>query len=156
MPQRILKKIKELKEGYQKARNSRNKKENQEKNREQAEYQKLKKILVKKEKKLKKQLNRFARRRKSLKGDYKARFPVFGTGKDEDSQELERYESRVSMEHQLELELQKVQRAIKRIEQGKYGICLKCGRKISLERLKVYPEAEYCMKCRSEEKSAEA
>lgn len=105
------------------------------------------KILRRKEKRLKKQLTRIARKRKTLQGDYRSKFPVFGRGKDEDAQEVTQYESRLSMEHQLEIELEKIQRALRRISEGKYGICLGCGKKIRPERLKIYPEAEHCMSC---------
>jgi len=34
------------------------------------------------------------------------------------------------------------------IKKDKYGICEKCGRKISKERLKIFPEARTCSKCK--------
>ncbi len=38
-------------------------------------------------------------------------------------------------------------RALDRIEKGKYGICAYCGVMIAKERLKVQPEAELCTEC---------
>jgi DnaK suppressor protein len=143
MPKRIIKKIQAITEEYHKAKIAQKKS----RNKQGIEYKKFEKALTKKEKRLKKQLKHFTRKRKSLKGDYKAKFPIFGRGKDEDAQEVERYESRLSMEHQLEIELEKVEQALQRIKAGTYGICLKCGKAISLARLEIYPEAEHCMNC---------
>ena len=46
--------------------------------------------------------------------------------------------------------LQKVDSALKRIEDGTYGICLKTKKPISLERLKAIPYAEYCVEAQEE------
>lgn len=43
--------------------------------------------------------------------------------------------------------LDAVQRALKRIEDGSYGICVSCGRSILHERLEVIPHAETCVTC---------
>jgi len=37
--------------------------------------------------------------------------------------------------------------ALNRLEQGKYGLCTRCGEEIEPARLKAIPEAERCMKC---------
>jgi RNA polymerase-binding protein DksA len=37
--------------------------------------------------------------------------------------------------------------ALKRIEDGTYGICVNCGRPISEERLEALPWAEFCIDC---------
>ncbi len=39
--------------------------------------------------------------------------------------------------------------AITRIEQGKYGLCMKCGKKIPKERLEAIPYALLCIECQS-------
>ncbi len=39
--------------------------------------------------------------------------------------------------------------AITRIEQGKYGSCMKCGKKIPKERLEAIPYALMCIECQS-------
>jgi DnaK suppressor protein len=39
--------------------------------------------------------------------------------------------------------------AISRIEQGKYGLCMKCGKKIPKERLQAIPYALLCIECQS-------
>jgi DnaK suppressor protein len=37
--------------------------------------------------------------------------------------------------------------ALERIEDGSYGVCLKCDEDISLKRLKVVPWAAFCLRC---------
>lgn len=37
--------------------------------------------------------------------------------------------------------------ALKRIEQGTYGLCLKCGGPVSFGRLSVFPESRECARC---------
>ncbi|MCD6270378.1 TraR/DksA C4-type zinc finger protein [bacterium] len=44
-------------------------------------------------------------------------------------------------------ELDKVNLALKKIKEARYGICEKCGKLISKERLIVYPQARYCKEC---------
>lgn len=45
-------------------------------------------------------------------------------------------------------ELEAISQALWRIENGEFGTCLKCGRPICLERLKVRPWASYCLECK--------
>ncbi len=44
-------------------------------------------------------------------------------------------------------ELEKINTALARIEQGEYGICTLCKKAISAERLKVIPYADRCINC---------
>ena len=46
--------------------------------------------------------------------------------------------------------LQKIDNALRRIEEGTYGICLGTGKPISKARLKAIPYAEYCLKYQEE------
>ena len=45
--------------------------------------------------------------------------------------------------------LQQIDSAIGRIENGRYGNCMKCGTKIPKERLEAIPYAFLCIKCKS-------
>jgi DnaK suppressor protein len=47
-------------------------------------------------------------------------------------------------------ELAMIEEAISRIREGSYGICLKCSKKIPLDRLKAIPYARYCISCQRE------
>ena len=47
--------------------------------------------------------------------------------------------------------LEKVDNALKRMQEGSYGYCLSCGRPIGKERLKALPYAELCITCKRKE-----
>lgn len=44
-----------------------------------------------------------------------------------------------------------IQSALARIETGHYGACMKCGAKLSAERLEALPYALFCVPCQSTE-----
>ncbi|HXI09870.1 MAG TPA: TraR/DksA C4-type zinc finger protein [Thermodesulfobacteriota bacterium] len=46
-------------------------------------------------------------------------------------------------------ELEQMDAALRKIEDGSYGNCEECGEEIEEERLKLIPFAEYCVKCKS-------
>ena len=111
--------------------------------------EKLKKKLEKNKEKLERELKGFAEKDKKLKGDWDTKYPKFDGGKmEEEADEVEEYSNLLPIENTLELELGKVNRALRKIEKGTYGICEKCKNPISEDRLKVYPRAVYCKKCR--------
>ena len=41
--------------------------------------------------------------------------------------------------------------ALKRMEEGKFGLCLSCDKKIPQKRLNAVPYAKYCIQCKSKE-----
>lgn len=45
--------------------------------------------------------------------------------------------------------MQSIESALARIEQGKYGKCIKCGKKIPEDRLRAIPYALMCIECQS-------
>ena len=47
--------------------------------------------------------------------------------------------------------LRLIDSAITRIKQGKYGLCIKCGKKIPQERLEAIPYALMCIECKTAE-----
>jgi RNA polymerase-binding protein DksA len=47
--------------------------------------------------------------------------------------------------------LDHLDRAMERIEEGTYGVCLECGNLISKERLEAVPHARLCIECKSNE-----
>jgi len=46
-------------------------------------------------------------------------------------------------------EMQRVEAAIKRIDEGEYGFCIACGEEIAAKRLAVDPTAATCIACAS-------
>lgn len=47
----------------------------------------------------------------------------------------------------LQKKLDYVRAALKKMIRGKYGLCESCGKNIKSERLKLLPEARYCIEC---------
>jgi RNA polymerase-binding protein DksA len=47
--------------------------------------------------------------------------------------------------------LRMIDSALTRIQQGKYGLCMKCGKKIPHERLEALPYALMCIDCKTME-----
>ena len=53
-----------------------------------------------------------------------------------------------AIQQQQRQELQEIDYALKKIENGEYGICEMCGEPIKPLRLKIKPFARYCIVCR--------
>ncbi len=51
--------------------------------------------------------------------------------------------------HQDKLRLNKVEAALVRLANDKYGICMKCNKKISKARLEAIPYAIFCIECKT-------
>ncbi len=47
----------------------------------------------------------------------------------------------------LQRRLDDINRALQKMQKGKYGICERCGKEIPLPRLKILPEARYDVTC---------
>ena len=109
---------------------------------------KIKEKLEKERSSIEDQLQSFAKKDKKLAGDWETRFPKFNGGNlEEEADEVEEYEALLPIEFSLENRLRDINLALEKIKKRKYGKCEKCEKEISRERLKVYPEAKFCLKC---------
>jgi RNA polymerase-binding protein DksA len=54
----------------------------------------------------------------------------------------------VTLEENAESVLAAIDGALRRIEEGTYGTCTRCGREIGRERLEALPYAELCIECK--------
>lgn len=113
----------------------------------------LKERLEKDKEKLEKNLSSFAKKDEKPTGDWNTKYPHFNGGAgsqrlEEAADEVEEYITLLPIEASLELKLQAVNSALKKIKKGKYGKCERCKKDIPLERLKAYPEAKTCLKCK--------
>lgn len=81
-------------------------------------------------------------------GDFETKFDEIGTDKDDNATEVETYADNLSVETSLENQLKDIRNALKRMEDGTYGICENCHQEIDIERLKIYPAAKVCIKCK--------
>ena len=57
------------------------------------------------------------------------------------------WSQRTAVLHDVEHELTDVERALARIDAGTYGVCERCGQKISVGRLEARPTATLCIDC---------
>ena len=53
-------------------------------------------------------------------------------------------------------DLQRIDEAIRKIDEGTYGLCEDCGEEISEERLKILPYAIFCIDCKERREQIEA
>jgi DnaK suppressor protein len=53
----------------------------------------------------------------------------------------------MALRQQNQLRLQRIDQALRFIENGRYGVCVKCGEDIGESRLSVVPESVLCVKC---------
>lgn len=51
--------------------------------------------------------------------------------------------------------LDKIEKALRKIEDGSFGICEECGEEISIKRLEARPETALCIKCKEDQERAE-
>lgn len=110
--------------------------------------QSRKKDLKEREKEIKKQLESFAEKSKTVANDYEARFPEYGRAEDENAEEVAAFVDSLSLEKNLENALAEVGASLRKIAKNKYGICEVCGKQISKKRLEVLPTAKYCVDCK--------
>ena len=52
--------------------------------------------------------------------------------------------------------IKKIKSALKRLEEGEYGICEDCGDDISISRLKARPVTKLCIHCKSKQEEEES
>ena len=114
----------------------------------------VKERLEKEKVQIEKQLKTFADKDEKVKGDWDTRFPKQdgssgGAALEAVADAVEEYSTLLPIEHNLELRLKNIGGALEKIEKGEYGICDKCKKPISPDRLEAYPEARLCIKCRS-------
>lgn len=69
----------------------------------------------------------------------------------EQAVEMEDDESLEGQAALISREIASVNRALLRIEQGRYGECVRCGDRIAPKRLEARPEAALCFACASRE-----
>lgn len=97
---------------------------------------------------LEKELAGFASKNKAVAGDYDAKFSEYGDDEDENVQEIEEYTVNKPLEMSLENSLRDVNKALKRMDEGTYGICKYCDKQIDEKRLLARPTSSACVSCK--------
>lgn len=78
----------------------------------------------------------------------KVAFPEYGDHNGENAAEVMSYDSALSVKNTLEKELRDINNALKRIEDGSYGICKYCHQPIAEKRLEARPTSSTCIECK--------
>ena len=106
-----------------------------------------KKKLLEKKKALEERLSAIGEKEN---GDFRAKFPEYGSDEEMSALEYEDYDRNLNLEKNLERDLKATRAALERIEKGTYGYCTNCRKKqkISHQRLEAYPAADTCLKCK--------
>lgn len=65
----------------------------------------------------------------------------------DDGFEIEQVSKNLALKRHLERLLAQIEAAVRRIEQGVYGMCERCGQAINPERLEALPYATTCLNC---------
>jgi DnaK suppressor protein len=79
-----------------------------------------------------------------------SKFPEYGDKADENAQEINDYSTNSATEKVLEKTLEDIDGALKRMDEGTYGICKYCGQAINPKRLQARPVASACIACKNE------
>ena len=81
-------------------------------------------------------------------GQREATFPDYGSDDDENTAEVETFTTNLSLEKVLTQSLRDIDSALKRSEDGTYGICKYCGNPIDERRLLARPASSACITCK--------
>ncbi|MEK7162518.1 MAG: TraR/DksA C4-type zinc finger protein [Patescibacteria group bacterium] len=112
-------------------------------------WEKFKKLLEEEKIRLEKELSQIARKNPENPEDWEVKAPEMNpmvSDQSELADMFEELETQAGLEYQLEERLKKVNAALKRIEDGSYGVCTVCGEKIDEKRLEANPLAKNCIK----------
>ena len=79
-------------------------------------------------------------------------FPDFGSDvdPDEETDETAAFGNQLSVNQTMKVHLADIDFALRKIREGKYGVCEKCKKEISLEILEVDPESRLCRECKKQ------
>lgn len=105
------------------------------------------------QKDLEKFKNKLEEEKKSIVSKLKrlTKIPEFGSDVDsfdEETDESEEYGNQLAVAQDFKNRMTDIESALIKIEKGKYGICEKCKKEISLELLEVNPESRLCKECK--------
>ena len=79
----------------------------------------------------------------------------FGKREEEATESFE-LEKRLALEKQTRTHLAEVEHALRKFEEGTYGLCDNCGQPIAPDRLEALPQANLCVNCKAKGKGSSA
>lgn len=109
---------------------------------------KIKTLLLQEKDTLEKELGSFSKKNTRVSGDYNSTFPEYGDKDDENAAEVAEYAAEIPLEESFEKTLRDNSQALKRLENGTYGICKYCKKPIDEKRLLARPTSNACVSCK--------
>lgn len=109
---------------------------------------KIKVLLLEEKETLEKDLKKFTKKNSPISGDYNSNFPDYGDKDDENAAEVAEYAAEVPLEESFEKTLRDDVQALKRLDEGTYGICKYCKKSIAEKRLLARPTSNACVTCK--------
>ena len=74
--------------------------------------------------------------------------------REEEATESSELEKRLAMEKRIGGAMAEIEHALRKLDEGTYGLCDSCGKKISPERLEALPQASLCIDCKAKNEKA--
>lgn len=109
----------------------------------------IREMLVEEKQRVEADLGGFSHRNaRSTETEFETEYKDVGDGVDENASEVAQYTNDLSVESELEKTLRDVEKAIKMIDDGKYGACKYCGDEIDVKRLMIRPTSTSCIACK--------
>ncbi len=108
----------------------------------------IKQSLLEEREKIERELASFTTKNVNQAGDFNASYPEYGDGEDENVQEIEQFTVNKPLEMSLENTLRDVNKALKRLDEGTYGVCKYCDKPIDEKRLLARPTSSACVSCK--------
>lgn len=109
----------------------------------------IREMLVAEQRRIEADLTGFSHRNpRSSEIKFETDYKDVGDGVDENAAEVAQYTNDLSVESELEKTLRDIEKAIKMIDDGEYGICKYCGDKIDVKRLMIRPTSTSCIACK--------
>lgn len=99
----------------------------------------MKEVLLDEKRKLEEEMGVFTKKNPHIPGDTSTVFPQYGDEPEDNAHEVEDFITNKSLEEVLGKKLRDVSSALKRIEDGTYGICKFTGKPIGEKRLRARP-----------------
>ena len=70
--------------------------------------------------------------------------------KEEEATEATELKKKLFSEKQMRARLDEIERALRKFEEGTYGLCDSCGKPIDSARLEILPQASLCVNCKTQ------
>jgi DnaK suppressor protein len=117
---------------------------------EQEKLQFFKGLLEKRKQEIIDRLDEIGTKAAGAEINFNADFPDYGDSAsvEDSASEVSDYTTNLSVEREMEGELRDVEKALKQIGDGTYGVCKYCHKDIEEERLKIRPESTSCVACK--------